>query len=158
MSEPPMRSNLVLRAKAREGWPVGYVLGCQSVHLQLQLHLQLRKEREKRRARFPDITGWTNEWSPGCVNSPVTRGIQEKGFTQPRAHSLTHPCTVPHKCENFHLRWLLVLLLLLLLGRRCRVRHQRGVEDDVVEPWERQHRGLCCHSPRFHFQRVTKQK
>ena len=32
MSEPPMRSNLVLRAKARESWPVGYVLGCQSVH------------------------------------------------------------------------------------------------------------------------------
>ena len=32
MSEPPMRSNLVLRAKAREGWPVDYVPGCQSFH------------------------------------------------------------------------------------------------------------------------------
>ena len=150
-----MRSNLVLRAKAREGWPVGYVLGSQSVHLQLQLHLQLRKEREKRRARFPDITGWTNEWSPGCVNSPVARGSQEKGFTHPRPHSLTHPRTVPRKCENVHLHWRLVLLLALLL-RCCRVWCRRGVEDDVVEPWERQHQCWCCCSPRF--QHVTKQR
>ena len=34
-------------------------------------------------------------WSLGCVNSPpATRGSQDAGFTQPRVHSLAHPCRV----------------------------------------------------------------
>ena len=37
---------------------------------------------------------WAKEWPLGCVNSPPTaRGIQEVGLTQPRVHSLAHPCT-----------------------------------------------------------------
>ena len=33
-------------------------------------------------------------WALGCVNSPIfARGSQEAVFTQPRVHSLAHPCT-----------------------------------------------------------------
>ena len=40
-----------------------------------------------------DIQGWAKEWALGCVNLPLaTRGSQEAGFTQPKAH-FAQPCT-----------------------------------------------------------------
>ena len=43
-------------------------------------------------------------WVLGCVNSrPTARGIQEAGFTQPRAHLIAHLCTYyslrTHRCK-----------------------------------------------------------
>ena len=37
---------------------------------------------------------WAKKLALGCVNStPVARGSQEAGFTQPRAHFFPHPCS-----------------------------------------------------------------
>ena len=37
----------------------------------------------------------------GCVNShPAARGSQKAGFTQPRVHSLAHPCTCKKTIAN----------------------------------------------------------
>ena len=43
-----------------------------------------------------NVQGWAKEWALGCVNTPPAakqRESQEAGFTQPRVHSLAHPCT-----------------------------------------------------------------
>ena len=41
------------------------------------------------------VQSWAKERALGCVNSqPAARGSQEAAFTQPRAHSFAHPCTL----------------------------------------------------------------
>ena len=40
------------------------------------------------------VQGSAKRWALGCVNSPpAARESQEAGFTQPRVHSVAHPCT-----------------------------------------------------------------
>ena len=40
------------------------------------------------------VQGSAKRWALGCANSPhVARESQEAGFTQPRDHLITDPCT-----------------------------------------------------------------
>ena len=51
-----------------------------------------KREREREQVAIR-VQGWAKERALGCVNSrPVARGIQEAGFTRPRAHVLADPC------------------------------------------------------------------
>ena len=53
-----------------------------------------KREREREREQVAiRVQDWAKEWFIGCVTSrPAARGIQEAGFTQPRAHFLADPC------------------------------------------------------------------
>ena len=42
-----------------------------------------------------DVQRWDKEWTLGCVNPASWLSLAAGGeFTQPRVHSLAHPCTI----------------------------------------------------------------